>query len=303
MDPTTVSIALCTYNGRLFLPEQLDSIIDQTHQQLEIIIIDDCSTDGTWQIIEEYAAKDSRIKYYKNETNLGFNKNFERAISLCTGYFIAISDQDDIWEPFKVERLLANIGNNWLIFSNSALIYHNGAVKQGKLLYKFKYGKRNYRSILLQNFVTGHTCLMTREFVQRIIPFPANGYYDWWIGFIALYHNKLVYLKEMLTKYRVHENSVTQIEFNDEERQRIHFNHSITMLDSFLQYKNLQADGSKFIKKVRDAYIKKQERSGGFNFALMHIVGKYYRELFPNMKERTFLSKYNYARKFARRFT
>ena len=100
-----ISIAMTTYNGEKYLAEQLDSILSQTHTDWELIICDDCSTDSTWQILQEYAQKDSRIKIYKNEQNLGFKKNFEKAIGLCTGDYIALSDQDDVWFPEHLSLL------------------------------------------------------------------------------------------------------------------------------------------------------------------------------------------------------
>jgi len=92
-----VSIALATYNGERFLKEQLDSILEQSYTDIEIIACDDCSTDSTPQILEDYQKKDSRLKVYFNEKNLGFKKNFEKCISLCDGDYIALSDQDDVW--------------------------------------------------------------------------------------------------------------------------------------------------------------------------------------------------------------
>jgi glycosyltransferase involved in cell wall biosynthesis len=101
-----VSIAMCTYNGAKFMAKQLESIINQTYKNLEIVIVDDRSTDDTVAIVEQFAKNDERIKFYQNETNLGFNKNFEKAVNLTTGDYISISDQDDIWLPTKIEDLL-----------------------------------------------------------------------------------------------------------------------------------------------------------------------------------------------------
>jgi glycosyltransferase involved in cell wall biosynthesis len=91
-----ISLAMPTYNGERFLREQLDSIYNQTIVPDEVIVVDDCSTDGTISILEEYKKKYG-LKYWVNEKNLGYNKNFEKAISLCTGDYIALSDQDDVW--------------------------------------------------------------------------------------------------------------------------------------------------------------------------------------------------------------
>jgi glycosyltransferase involved in cell wall biosynthesis len=300
MSTPKISVALCTYNGEVYLREQIESILNQMYQNLEIVIVDDCSDDNSLKIAKEYEARDTRVKVFRNEINLGYNKNFERAIRQCTGDYIAISDQDDIWVRDKVDRLFNNIGDNWLIFSNSALIYDTGEIKEGKLLYKFKYGQQSYKSMLLGNFVTGHTCLMKREFLTYILPFPESGYYDWWMGFIAIYHNKLIYLKELLTHYRVHENSVTQQEFNDKERHLIHYSHVLNMLKNFLNYDKLKKADKDFITQLYKSYSKKT--SSNINLPLILLTGKYYSDLFPSMKQRTWLSKMNFARKFSRKF-
>lgn len=99
---------MCTYNGERFLREQMDSILAQTYPIHEIIISDDCSTDGTMDILREYAAKHTFIKIHQNARNKGCNQNFHdtfKFVSKETDY-IAISDQDDIWFPEKVEKLI-----------------------------------------------------------------------------------------------------------------------------------------------------------------------------------------------------
>ncbi len=108
----TVSIVLCTYNGAQFLREQLDSIVKQTYPIYELIIQDDCSTDATTVIIEEYKERFPFIKFTKNDTNKGINFNFFSAINRATGDYIAISDQDDIWELDKIEKQINRIGNH-----------------------------------------------------------------------------------------------------------------------------------------------------------------------------------------------
>lgn len=98
----TVSIAMTTYNGERFLREQLDSIYSQTLLPNEIVVCDDNSTDRTVKILEEYKKKYG-LRYYVNNPRLGVNENFYKAISLCTSDYIALSDQDDIWLPNKIE--------------------------------------------------------------------------------------------------------------------------------------------------------------------------------------------------------
>jgi glycosyltransferase involved in cell wall biosynthesis len=107
-----ISIAMCTYNGERFIKEQLDSILNQTYKNFELIITDDDSSDKTITIIKEYIKQDKRIKLYQNNSNLGFIKNFEKAISLCSGDYIVLADQDDIWKVNKLEIFLEQIKDN-----------------------------------------------------------------------------------------------------------------------------------------------------------------------------------------------
>src|ERR1700742_869803 len=101
-----VSIALCTYNGERFLSKQLDSLLSQTYINIEIIIVDDGSHDNTWNILIDYAQKNKRLQISQNARNLGHTCNFERAIKLCNGDYIAIADQDDIWESDKIKTMI-----------------------------------------------------------------------------------------------------------------------------------------------------------------------------------------------------
>src|SRR3569833_676088 len=121
-DTPLVSIALCTYNGQEFLSPQLDSLLSQDYYNIEIVVIDDCSTDNTWHILQQYANEDKRVKLHRNERNIGNIHNFERAIKLCKDELIALADQDDIWESVKIKTLAEAIGDNILVYHNSDFI-------------------------------------------------------------------------------------------------------------------------------------------------------------------------------------
>jgi glycosyltransferase involved in cell wall biosynthesis len=122
----TLSVAMCTYNGSKFINDQLNSIIEQSRKVDEIIIFDDCSTDTTVQIIAEYIEKyPGLIQLFRNEKNLKSTKNFENAIAKCTGDYIFLADQDDVWDFHKVEKIIAKFEQNESIegiFTNGKLI-------------------------------------------------------------------------------------------------------------------------------------------------------------------------------------
>src|SRR4051812_29514296 len=121
MEFPLVSIIVCTYNGEQFLEEQLQSVVNQTYPNIEITISDDKSTDQTAAILKKYEEKNNiQVRY--NEMNIGFLKNFELAVGMASGNYIAFCDQDDIWLPNKIERLLGAISDHSLVYSNSLLI-------------------------------------------------------------------------------------------------------------------------------------------------------------------------------------
>jgi glycosyltransferase involved in cell wall biosynthesis len=202
-----VSIAMCTFNGEKFLREQLDSILSQTHSFLEIIICDDVSTDATASILQEYVSKDSRIKVFINNQNIGLVKNFEKALSLCSGEYIALSDQDDIWEQNKIATLLRHIGDSQLIHSDAKLINEKGIVFAES--YAF-YSKKNMCTdcrfyISGNNNVTGCTILFKNELLPHILPIPDGiTAHDWWIALIASNYGKIDYFSHPLIHYRQH---------------------------------------------------------------------------------------------------
>jgi glycosyltransferase involved in cell wall biosynthesis len=294
MQEPLLSIALCTYNGEKYIKEQLGSILNQTYTRIEVIVVDDNSTDNTFDIISDYSKNDDRIKCFKNDINLGFNKNFEKAITLTSGDYIAISDQDDIWLPNKLRLLLNHIKDNLLIFSNSAFM---GDTDPRLLLKDFKL-PANYKGILLKNYVTGHTTLVHRDFLDLVLPFPQKGYYDWWMGFVASYHHKIVFLDEALTLYRVHDESVIKIRQDLGQEKLEEYETVGIMLNAFAGYKNLKPADQAFITQLQNGFQLKGSQV--ISFPLMKMVYNYYRELFPNLKWRGSLSKFFFARKFAR---
>jgi glycosyltransferase involved in cell wall biosynthesis len=295
-----VSIALCTYNGEKYLKEQLDSIINQTYRNLEIIIVDDCSSDTTFEIVKKYAEADKRIRYFQNEVNLGYNKNFERAINLTTGDYISISDQDDIWMLDKIEILLKSIHDNWLVFSNSEFMEEDGT-KAHSLLKDFSIEGKDYRMILFTNYVAGHAVLFKREFLDHLLPFPEYGFYDWWMAFVAFYHHKIVYVDKVLTRYRKHSASVIQkILKNDKKKVRdLLFKINVDQYTAFESYKNLAGEDRKFISDLKKAFLLRLKYP--YSIPLIKMIIKDYDILFSESKARTGLSRLNFAMKTSRR--
>lgn len=198
-----ISIVMATYNGELYVEKQLKSIINQTYKNIEIIICDDASTDNTIEIVEKLF--DERVFLLKNHKNTGFVKNFETALKAAGGEFIALSDQDDIWEKNKIERLLQEIGNFDLIHSNCSLIDDkDNEISQKWMSHEKFFTKIN--DLLLFNNVTGCTMMVRRESLIRALPFPKGlAYHDWWLAINAAEGNGIKFLDESLVRYRQHQ--------------------------------------------------------------------------------------------------
>ncbi len=209
MDTTTnqplVSVVIATYNGEVFLKQQLDSIINQTYKHLEIIIVDDCSTDNTTALVKEYQQHNSNIKLFINEKNLGYVKNFEKGMLLASGEFIAPCDQDDIWCDDKIATLIAQKGNHEIVYGNSELIDDNGKSLNKKLSEVKHFESFNdCLNYTIGNTVPGHGMLIDKDVIQRCIPFPTMIPHDFWIGFVATCKGEIKYIDKVLVQYRQH---------------------------------------------------------------------------------------------------
>jgi len=212
MDNNLVSVVMCTYNGSRFLAEQIESIRGQTHKELQIVIVDDASTDNTYELIKQFAEKDNRIQGFRNEKNLGFNLNFDKACKLAVGDYVAIADQDDVWEPSKIEKLLNKInenGDTLLVHGISARFDKSGKyhLKSHKLV-NYEAGK-DVRNFFLSNYISGHNMLLRRSLLEKSFPFPASVYYDWWLAAVASCYGRTEPVPEILVWHRMHESNAT----------------------------------------------------------------------------------------------
>jgi glycosyltransferase involved in cell wall biosynthesis len=216
-----VSVAMCTYNGEKYLQEQLDSILQQSRQPDELVVCEDASSDDTLNILQSFrqlAPFDVRV--YTNDSNLGYVKNFEKAISECNGDIILCSDQDDIWYRDRVERSVAVLRDNpecGYVFSDANLIDVDGQLIRGTLWGKIKFTPDRWRffqdtesqaAILFpNNCVTGATLAFKAKYRGKLFPIPLLNtvIHDGWIAIIlSLYGKYGIALKEPLIYYRIH---------------------------------------------------------------------------------------------------
>ncbi len=280
-----VSIAMCTYNGEQYLKEQIDSLLSQDYPNFEVIIVDDRSQDRTFSILQEYEKRDQRVRVFQNQDNLGFVKNFEKSISLCTGQYIALCDQDDIWFPEKVRKLVENIGEASLIYSEASVVDSNLNKEEKDGLKGNPLAGDCSLGLLLGNCVTGHLCLFHRDLIQYILPFPENlKLHDYWIAYIAACRAGIVYYPEVLSHYRKHENNVVlgrkvKKDHSKRQRRKQFFHEKLEFLKIF---RNSGCTSPENIRIIDDLYFLMTENSDyGYNLKLETFLRRYSKELLP----------------------
>ena len=203
-----VSIALATYNGEKYLQVLLDSLLAQTYPYLEIIAVDDGSTDKTVELLRQYSLLHPHIKAYVNESNLGFIKNFEKAVSLCNGEYIAMCDQDDYWLPENILRKVEEIGEYPAVYCDS-FIAHENLEKTGKKVSDVFVCKTytNCLNYTVFSNVYGHTWMFRRSLYLSAPIFPLYITHDWWLAYNGMLQGGVKFLPEPLALYRQHENN------------------------------------------------------------------------------------------------
>lgn len=275
---------MATYNGEKYLKEQLDSILNQSYNNFELLIQDDCSTDSTVEILNSYKNK-MNMKIFVNETNLGYIKNFEKITKKAEGDFIALCDQDDIWEEDKIELLLNNIGESSLIYSDSLLVNNSGNSLNIKFSHSLKnnfISTNNPLTFINDNCVSAHAMLFKKELLKYIFPFPKNVFFDAWIAANAASFNGIKYLDKCLVKYRQHDSNTlskhnkkrrkNKTVTNKAQKKLLTIQSKIKVINTFLTMKTLSEENKKLLYALKSEYDKFEDT--WFNSNLYSILLK-----------------------------
>lgn len=221
---SAVSVALCTYNGAVYVEEQLRSILDQTLRPHEIVVSDDSSTDATLKIVDsvfaawraEHPEASLNLRILQNRSPLGVTANFEQALAACRGDLLALSDQDDRWHPHRLERMVTAFARRpelQLLHTDARLVDAEGRALGATLLQTLGVSAADRTAVhnglaldvlLRRNIVTGATMMLRAELVQRAQPFPATWVHDEWLAVVAAATGVVDLLVEPLVDYRQH---------------------------------------------------------------------------------------------------
>lgn len=225
MGEKTVEILLATYQGERYLRAQLDSLLAQTFDRFHLTASDDGSTDATYSILSEYAARyPDRMTVRRAPKRFGNARyHFLYLMRACRADILLFADQDDVWNPDKVEKTVRAMraaqetyGDDapLLVFTDQTVTDESlNAIAPSLMRYQAQYFKAfDYRAILMQNVVTGCAMAVSRA-LSDLAGACADGgaivMHDWWLAAVAARFGHIVYLDESTMRYRQHKgNSV-----------------------------------------------------------------------------------------------
>jgi glycosyltransferase involved in cell wall biosynthesis len=201
----SVSILLPTYDGAIHLREQIESILDQTLTDFELLIVDDGSTDDTPEICRHYERQDGRIRILESKGNRGQKARLLELAHAARAPLIAISDQDDVWHRDKMTLLRDRLGDRGLTFGRSELIDATGRQLNGTLAERFGPlpAPEDRLSLLFVPRISGHALLVRREIVTDMA-FRRFPPFDWLLGLDALFSTGLAYVHDAIVYHRLH---------------------------------------------------------------------------------------------------
>ena len=289
----TIDVLMATYNGEKYLKEQIESILNQTYDNIRLVISDDCSKDGTKDILKQYE-KDSRIEIHYHEKNQGYIKNFEYLLKQVKNEIYMLSDQDDVWMPEKIEKsyevLIKN--NADLVFGDLEVVNENLETIYPSfnkfMLLERKINKYigSYKVNYLYNCVTGCTVMSKAKWIEKILPIPTDSKYlihDHWIGLIIALDGKMAYIPEKYIKYRQHGNNQVGTEkishgFKKLEQVReLFINVKVGVFGTYVKNKEKFPQKLQNLNNQAYEYFKMIEKKKNFNFKKWRIFHELYK--------------------------
>ena len=289
-----ISVIMSVYNGETYLKEAIESVIEQTFQNWELIIINDCSTDSTAQILADFSLKDERIKVYTNEVNLKLPASLNKAISLCCGKYIARMDADDISLPDRFEKQYKFMEENQDVALSSCrfMTVKNGVYSSGGA--GGRCDNKALRAMLLVANPILHPGVIAKAEVMKKFNYDTTltctEDLELWIRMV-MENQKIQILPECLLIYRLHDKQITSTTLERQHTevlkiQQKYYASILQEMDEEMQifyisgiYFKENADISKFIeyaKWLKRVSAKNFDRNI-INYALFEILAEYKR--------------------------
>lgn len=211
-----VSVLIGCFNHEKYVAQAIESVLNQTFSDLELIITDDCSTDNSPKIIADYQKKDPRVRAFFHTKNMGIAKTINEGLNKVRGKYVGFLGSDDLWVENKLEKQLEILEKNpnKIVWSDAEIIDSQGA-KIGKPTTEFLNApsKRNgniFQELLEDQFILGQTLLFDFALVKEIRFDEKLKYVNDHRFFVDLAaHNEFLFMPEFLVKYRIHGKNTT----------------------------------------------------------------------------------------------
>ena len=289
-----ISVIMSVYNGETYLEEAIESVINQTFKNWELIVINDCSTDGTAELLAGFAARDKRVKVYPNEVNLKLPTSLNKAISLCSGKYIARMDADDICLPDRFEKQFKFMEENPDVALSSCrfLTVKNGVYASGGAG-----GRCDFEALramlLVMNPILHPGVIAKAEVMKRFnydTTLTCTEDLELWTR-MAMENQKMQILPECLLIYRLHDKQITSTTLERQHTevlkiQRKYYSALLEEMDEEMQkfyisgiYFKENTDINKFLeyaKWLRVVTAKNFDKTA-VNYALFEILAEYKR--------------------------
>jgi glycosyltransferase involved in cell wall biosynthesis len=199
-----ISVCMAVYNGSDYLRPQMESILSQLQPTDEVVVVDDFSQDSSLELLQSF--EDARIRLYRNNRNLGVLASFEKAMKLSNGNIIFLSDQDDIWLPRKVDKVLQAFSQNpnvTLVASDAQIIDKDGLFVADSFFVQRGRFMANIVHNLIKNKYLGCTLAFKSSMLDYFLPIPETvPMHDMWFGLINSIYGKTYYIDQPLIAYR-----------------------------------------------------------------------------------------------------
>ncbi len=222
-----VSVIMGSYNHEQYIGEAIESVLNQTCKDIELIIVDDASKDNSKAIIESYSAKDPRVRGFSHKVNLGIARTINDCLKQVNGKFVCLIDSDDLWDKYKLEKQLKVLGKNEgkLIWSEGLIVDAKG-YPTGRTVTQLQYSRKKsgdlFEELLHEQFVLFQSLIFETKVLNGLKRDEQFKYVSDHCFIVELAKNhEFVFMNEPLAKYRIHGTNVTHKDNKGWMRERI----------------------------------------------------------------------------------
>ena len=208
-----VSVCLAAHDGATFIGDQVRSILDQLGPSDELVVVDDASTDGTVSVLESFG--DARIRLFRNDSNVGYVRAFERALGLARGAYLLLSDQDDVWLPGRLQAMVAALDRDGVVATSVAVLGAPPGPPRWNLRDKdsHRYATNVAAVLVGVRWYFGCAMGMRRDLLPVVLPFPPwlTESHDLWIGLVGNLRHEMRHLEAPSVERRLHGSNQTPL--------------------------------------------------------------------------------------------